>query len=64
SLNPKMLGSIHFKLIREAFFAFYFGEFVFLHFFFCAVFKDQYLREIFSQNQTMLECARHMPLPR
>ena len=21
-------------------------------------------REIFSQNQTMLECARHMPLPR
>ena len=32
SLNPKMLGSIHFKLIREAFFAFYFGEFVFFAF--------------------------------
>ena len=31
-LNPKMLGSIHFKLIREAFFAFYFGEFVFFAF--------------------------------
>ena len=84
SLNPKMLGSIHFKLIREAnsfnevrtfvltivsvndksLTAYLYGEFVFLHFFFCAVFKDQYLIEIFSQNQTMLECARHMPLPR
>ena len=80
SLNPKMLGSIHFKLIREAnsfnevrifvltivsandksLTAYLYGEFVFLHFFFCAVFKDQYLREIFSQNQTMLRmCSTH-----
>ena len=57
-----MLGSIHFKLIREAnsfnevrtfvltivsvndkpLTAYLYGEFVFfLHFFFCAVFKDQ-----------------------
>ena len=63
-----MLGSIHFKLIREAnsfnevrtfvltivsvnetivsvndksLTVYLYGEFVFLHFFFCAVFKDQ-----------------------
>ena len=137
-LNPKMLGSIHFKLIREAnsfnevrtfvltivsvndksLTAYLYGEFVFFAFLLLCSFQRSIMvgltrlelvtsrlsgvrsnqlsyrpiyggdeeirtpdpllarqvlsqlsytpiyREIFSQNQTMLECARHMPLPR
>ena len=78
-LNPKMLGSIHFKLIREAnsfnevrifiltivsvndksLTVYLYGEFVFLHFFFCAVFKDRLRANILSKPNNARMCSTH-----
>ena len=64
-LNPKMLGSIHFKLIREAFFCFLFWWICF----FCISSSVQFSKiniwEKYSlKTKQCFECARHMPLPR